>query len=72
MNILIIEDEKPAARRLSRMLATLDIEVQEMLHSVEESLHWLQNNENPEQGDADWLNNSDTGANITEDEHPWE
>ena len=35
-------------------------------------LNQLQNNENPEQGDADWLNNSDTGANITEDEHPWE
>jgi len=44
---LIIEDEKPAARRLNRMLATLDIEVQQMLHSVEESLNWLQNNAHP-------------------------
>jgi DNA-binding LytR/AlgR family response regulator len=48
MNILIIEDEKPAARRLSRMLAKLNIEVQQMLHSVEESLNWLQNNEHPD------------------------
>jgi two-component system response regulator LytT len=48
MNVLIIEDEKPAARRLNRMLASLDIEVQQMLHSVEESLNWLQNNEHPD------------------------
>jgi DNA-binding LytR/AlgR family response regulator len=48
MNVLIIEDEKPAARRLSRMLAELDIEVQQMLHSVEESLNWLQNNTHPD------------------------
>ncbi|MCL7753394.1 LytTR family DNA-binding domain-containing protein [Polaribacter sp. Z022] len=48
MNVLIIEDEKPAARRLNRMLAELKIEVQQMLHSVEESLNWLQNNEHPD------------------------
>ena len=48
MNVLIIEDEKPAARRLQRMLLSLDIEVQQMLHSVEESLNWLQNNEHPD------------------------
>jgi DNA-binding LytR/AlgR family response regulator len=48
MNVLIIEDEKPAARRLSRMLAELDIEVQQMLYSVEESLKWLQNNTHPD------------------------
>ncbi|SHM70192.1 LytTR family DNA-binding domain-containing protein [Polaribacter sp. KT 15] len=48
MNVLIIEDEKPAARRLNRMLAELDIEVQQMLHSVEESLSWLQNNAHPD------------------------
>jgi len=47
MKVVIIEDEKPAARRLSRMLVDLNIEVQEMLHSVEESLNWLQNNEHP-------------------------
>jgi DNA-binding LytR/AlgR family response regulator len=48
MNVIIIEDEKPAARRLNRMLAALDIKVQQMLHSVEESLNWLQNNEHPD------------------------
>ncbi len=48
MKVLIIEDEKPAARRLNRMLGALNIEVQQMLHSVEESLNWLQNNEHPD------------------------
>ncbi|WP_299053050.1 LytTR family DNA-binding domain-containing protein [uncultured Polaribacter sp.] len=48
MNVLIIEDEKPAARRLNRMLGALNIEVQQMLHSVEESLSWLQNNKHPD------------------------
>lgn len=48
MNVLIIEDEKPAARRLQRMLAELDVEVKIMLHSVEESLNWFQNNEHPD------------------------
>jgi DNA-binding LytR/AlgR family response regulator len=48
VNVLIIEDEKPAARRLARMLKELDIEAQTMLHSVEESLNWFQNNEHPD------------------------
>ena len=48
MNVIIIEDEKPAARRLNRMLAELNIEVQQMLHSVEESIDWFQNNEHPD------------------------
>ncbi|WP_435255147.1 LytR/AlgR family response regulator transcription factor [Tenacibaculum sp. A30] len=48
MNVIIIEDEKPAARRLNRMLAELNIEVQQMLHSVEESINWFQNNEHPD------------------------
>lgn len=48
MKVVIIEDEKPAARRLTRMLAKLNIEVQQMLHSVEESLEWLQNNTHPD------------------------
>lgn len=47
MKVLIIEDEKPSARRLNRMLATLDIEVQHMLHSVAEAVEWFQNNEHP-------------------------
>lgn len=48
MNVIIIEDEKPAARRLARMLKELEIEAQTMLHSVEESLNWFQNNEHPD------------------------
>jgi two-component system response regulator LytT len=48
MTVIIIEDEKPAARRLNRMLAVLGIEVKQMLHSVEESLNWLQNNKHPD------------------------
>ncbi len=48
MNILIIEDEKPAARRLNRMLESLDMKINAMLHSVEESLAWFQNNEHPD------------------------
>ena len=48
MNVIIIEDEKPAARRLNRMLGELDIEVTTMLHSVEESINWFQNNEHPD------------------------
>ncbi|MEZ4802563.1 MAG: LytTR family DNA-binding domain-containing protein [Gelidibacter sp.] len=48
MNIIIIEDEKPSARRLQRMLATLDMETEIMLHSVEESIDWFQNNDHPD------------------------
>ncbi len=48
MNIIIIEDEKPAARRLDRMLQKLDINVTKMLHSVEESIIWFQENEHPD------------------------
>jgi len=48
MNIIIIEDEKPAARRLNRMLQNLNIEVNAMLHSVEESIIWFQENTHPD------------------------
>jgi len=48
MKIIIIEDEKPAARRLKRMLNEMGIEVQVMLHSVEESIQWFLNNEHPD------------------------
>ena len=48
MNIIIIEDEKPAARRLDRMLQSLDIEVNAMLHSVEESITWFNTNTHPD------------------------
>lgn len=48
MNVIIIEDEKPAARRLSRLLAELDVEVSVMLHSVEEAIDWFGNNAHPD------------------------
>ncbi|MFI0430935.1 LytR/AlgR family response regulator transcription factor [Mariniflexile sp. HMF6888] len=48
MNTIIIEDEKPSARRLQRMLSALDMETKTMLHSVEEAIHWFQNNPHPD------------------------
>ncbi|MFH6994267.1 LytR/AlgR family response regulator transcription factor [Flavobacterium sp. FlaQc-48] len=48
MTTLIIEDEKPAARLLQRKLEKLDIPVETMLHSVEESIYWFSNNEHPD------------------------
>jgi len=44
MKVIIIEDEKPSARRLSRMLLELNIEAQAMLHSVEEAVLYFKNN----------------------------
>lgn len=48
MQVIIIEDEKPSARRLQRMLSKLDIEAEVMLHSVEESIEWFNNNQHPD------------------------
>lgn len=48
MNIIIIEDEKPAARLLQRKVEKLGLQVNQMLHSVEESIHWFQNNVHPD------------------------
>jgi len=48
MNILIIEDEKPAARLLQRKVEKLDLHVNTMLHSVEEALTWFHNNQHPD------------------------
>ena len=48
MRTIIIEDEKPAARRLNRMLEELDVQVSTMLHSVEEAIDWFQSNEHPD------------------------
>lgn len=48
MKIIIIEDEKPAARLLQRKLQKLDIEVGVMLHSVEEAIDWFNKNEHPD------------------------
>jgi two-component system response regulator LytT len=48
MNVIIIEDEKPSARRLQRMLQRLDVNVSIMLNSVEESIAWFSNNPHPD------------------------
>lgn len=48
MNIIIIEDEKPAARLLQRKVEKLGMKVTKMLHSVEESIAWFQNNSHPD------------------------
>lgn len=48
MNVIIIEDEKPSARRLQRMLKAIDLNAETMLHSVEESVDWFQNNAHPD------------------------
>jgi DNA-binding LytR/AlgR family response regulator len=48
MQVLIIEDEKPAARRLARMLEQEGVEVTHTLHSVEESILWFSQNEAPQ------------------------
>lgn len=48
MNAIIIEDEKPAARLLQRKLQKLGVEVEVMLHSVQESLEWFAGNKHPE------------------------
>ncbi|MEZ4779122.1 MAG: LytTR family DNA-binding domain-containing protein [Flavobacteriaceae bacterium] len=48
MKVLIIEDEKPAARRLERMLERLDVSVSTMLHSVAEAVEWFTTNPHPD------------------------
>lgn len=48
MNIIIIEDEKPAARLLQRKIEKLGFTVNQMLHSVQESIEWFQTNNHPD------------------------
>jgi len=48
MDVIIIEDEKPAARLLQRKLAKLGVEAQIMLHSVAEALEWFGSNRQPD------------------------
>lgn len=48
MRIIIIEDEKPAARLLQRKLENMAIKVECMLHSVEASLRWFKENPHPD------------------------
>jgi DNA-binding LytR/AlgR family response regulator len=50
MNVLIIEDEKPAADKLKRMLADLaeEITILGTLETVEGSINWFMNNPAPD------------------------
>lgn len=48
MDVIIIEDEKPSARRLQRMLTNLQIDASILLHSVEASIAWFKENEHPD------------------------
>ena len=48
MDVIIVEDEKPSARRLQRMLAEIGIETKTLLHSVEEAVNWFQSNQHPD------------------------
>ncbi len=50
MNVLIIEDEKPAADKLTRLLSRVveDIKVVEILETVEDSINWFLNNPSPD------------------------
>lgn len=48
MNVLIIEDEKPAARLLQRKLQKLGLNAETMLHSVEEAIDWFSSNTHPD------------------------
>ena len=46
---IIIEDEKPAVRRLEKLLGLFsDLEVVASLNSVEEAVVWFQENEHPQ------------------------
>ena len=46
---IIIEDEKPAARKLQRLLSSFEeIEIVAILHSVEESIEFFENEEHPQ------------------------
>lgn len=50
MRVLIIEDEAPAFRRLQKLLEEIqpDIEIIEVLDSVEESMRWFSTNHAPD------------------------
>ncbi len=50
MKVLIIEDEKPASQKLMRLLEELnpDIEIIDVLKSVEQSINWFLHNPKPD------------------------
>jgi DNA-binding LytR/AlgR family response regulator len=50
MNVLIVENEKPAAEKISRLLKKIDstIIVSGILETVESTINWFQENNNPD------------------------
>lgn len=50
MKVLIIEDERPAAEKLSRLLKEIipDIKIMDILGSVEQSINWFSSNLDPD------------------------
>ena len=48
MNVVVIEDEQAASRRLIRMLEKQDFTVLASLSSVENAIIWFKNNPHPE------------------------
>ena len=48
--VLIIEDEQPAAKRIKKLVTDLDpnIEIIEVIDSVEDAVDWFKNNEMPD------------------------
>jgi len=48
MNVVIVEDEKPAARRLERMLSTERVSTIATLHSVASAIKWFNENQHPD------------------------
>jgi len=48
--VLIIEDEQPAAKRIKKLVTDLDsnIEIIEVIDSVEDAVDWFKNNEKPD------------------------
>ena len=48
MNVVVIEDEQAASRRLIRMLKKQGLIVLASLSSVENAIEWFKNNSHPE------------------------
>lgn len=67
---IIIEDEKPAARKLARMISLIPgLELLTTLESVEEALAWFENNDAPQLIFSDIMLGDGTSFDIFE-KHP--
>jgi DNA-binding LytR/AlgR family response regulator len=48
INAIIIEDEKPAARRLQKLLSEYNIDINTIIHSLADAKEWLDENTHPD------------------------